>query len=319
MLQADDMVFYTEMDKKLLVQKNGRRWASPSQLRKILNSKVSHVPMDFGPVYELKEELGYKHEERTETEDLRLGYFASFWRAKRSEEIMEIFDKVHARYGCEMTVTSMRQMLPEHFQKDWIEFFPDCGREDYLPKLFDSDLTVMGSSHETGGRGYWEQLIAGNILVVKRFDWNEEFVPDWYKLVGNTWDEVEKLVFWAIKHPQEAREESAKLAEHIKDLLDYRKSAQVMLDVFENAMPEESNYNMDGSIISLVKKAADLIAKKKDKFSILEVSEIGGKLAENNTPILDGRYVTAKKLADMLKFCGYKDTHDSVIPHFTKK
>ena len=311
-LQADDVIFYTESDRTAIAKENCLRWATPAQARWLLSRQISKVPMEFGRIEKLRPQFDEKRKSR---KTVALGYFASFWKAKRVGEIMSIFNKIHAMYGSKLTVTSMKKKLPEIMDQSWIDFFPECGRDQYIPKLGESDVVIVGSQHETGGRGYWEALMAGNVLVVKREEWNHAFVPDWYPYVGDTWEEVEKLTFYVVKNIEEARKESAKLEMHIKELLDYRNSSKIILDVFDSVIPEKRD-SYGGKIADLVTKAVTNVADKKKKFTLTDVNIETGKLANNRMKLLDTKFMSPKTFCRMIETCGYVDDHRSIIPTF---
>lgn len=312
---ADGAMFYMQSDKDEVLSQSARKWLAPTERIKLAKSVVIGNPINFGLVDKAKDQYAYRRDNR---KTKAVGFYNSFWVAKRPKEVSLLMDTMHRLRGMNAVVTSMALNDEGLFQQPFVEKHLGLGRLDYLKYLFDSDIVFVLSMHETGGRSYWESLIAGAVLVIKLEDWNRDIVPEWYPYKSESIADMEKLALVVVDDLETARKWADRLAKHIRSLYDHTQVTKRLVDYAKEV--EAENCIKISKTTTLYRTVEKIVMREcLDMFTIDMLNNVSDKYTKDGRKFLPSQFLSYQYLCKVLLDMGFEDTYEEEVPVFRRR
>jgi hypothetical protein len=172
-----------------------------------------------------RHETGSRYETRSDTdfeesyadEPQWLHVAGSGWGKKNLGVVLDAAETLHDRFGIRTLMTNM-DPIPESFaEREFVDAYPECSREQYEAALRTGDLAICASEYETMARTPFEQAASGQVLVVRDEPWAYDCVPEDYRLAGGL-EDLEALAVRAVQHWEKAVRENRRMVEHVREV-----------------------------------------------------------------------------------------------------
>ncbi|WP_135853062.1 glycosyltransferase family protein [Halorussus salinus] len=239
----------------------------------------------------------------------RLHVAGSGWGKKNLDVVLDAAERLRDEFGIRTLMTNMDPIPDGMADREFVEAYPECSREEYERALERGDLAVVASDHETMPRTPFEQAASGQVLVVRDEPWAYDCVPADYRLAGSL-DDLESLAVRAVRDWDEAVAENRRMVEHLREVRgpeqcgrrtyrDLRERVERRVESFENGSFEEGGLLAD----------AERVASKFD--GEVPLDDFGDALARHvaeEVPLADAVYA--------LRALGYADVGNPGTPMF---
>lgn len=233
--------------------------------------------------------------------------------AKGIETVLDVMARV-VRMGpqvrCVVT-TPMGEKTAKEYQARFlgVEFYADCGREQYYGFLTKAAVFVVASSREAFAVGFCEVLTAGVPLVVPRTDWVASVLPG-YPYVYSDARNAASLVEWIVEHQEQARDV---VAGYVRDrkFLTRAEWGQAWAGLIrDSTVSLSSGERVARAILDRLGWPAEVNWTR----FLVEVMALYRPVKSS----LDYGVPTPREVADGLERLGYVDTCESEVPTWVK-
>lgn len=310
--------FWLEAEKRLAME-NARKYLSPSMVKRVKeNSLVTACGLDC-------DAIDAKRANTPERTDKRVCLFfgGRFASQKGFNEVIDLMDHAHqsgrdVRCVCTTPEPDEGEIAELRKKHPHIEFYPNCGRDEFHLRMAEGDVFFCFSTVESYGISYWEMLYSGLVGVFVESDFAKEVLPDGYPYVAKSVKDMMPLTMTVINNLESGRgwvtKARAKLKEHHWMKTEFPRAYDWMCEKTKEHMAGEKLAL--GGMLDLVNEA---LVDAPEPISFTDVcTRMTQKSHAGRAFGRKGDMISRFYLRALILHAGWRDLCDATEPRFVK-